>query len=150
MRLTDLRGQLGEFLYSLLAGGSLGLLYDSFSVLRGKSTVLCHVFDGLFALCVLFGNFLLFLYVGQGTYPIFYLGGLCLGFFLWKKTLGRLYSPVFRLLTLPVRRIFALIFRIPEKIIKKCKIFLKNLFSNRKKSVTIEGRQIRRGGSLGA
>lgn len=98
---------------------------------------------------LLVANWLLFLYVGDGEYRLFFLPGIGAGFFAWKKTLGgiiRKGSGLFWLWCfLPV----AGIGRILKKFMEKQKKFLKYLFSNRKKSVKIKEQHSISGGENG-
>ncbi len=146
MRLTDPLSQGREFLCCISMGFVQGAVYDLLNS-KGRG-LLRHTLDLLFCLCLLFGNFCLFLYSGEGSFPVFYVPGLLLGFFLWKKTLSKVFLAILG----KIYRIFAFIFRpvrwILKKICEKSHFFSKKLFSKREKSVTIKERQIGKGGSL--
>ena len=139
MRLSDPLTQGREFLYCLTVGYALGVVYDLLTC-RGRG-LFRHCLDLLFCLCVLFGNFCLFLYGGQGSFPVFYAPGLLLGFVLWRKSLHR----VFLVITGKIYSLFGAILHVilwlPKKICEKSHFFSKKLFSKREKSVTIKERQ---------
>ncbi len=141
--------QAQQFLWSLILGLSLGICYDVLWGLRRTMPFLTWILDLFMGMILLVGNWLLFLYVGDGEYRIFFLPTTVLGFLLWKKTL----SKYFRIVTRFFWRIFLLpltIFhRILKKIIEKMKIFLKNPFSKREKSSKIKGQQSISGGENG-
>ena len=141
MKLTDPSAQLGEFWVAFLVGLCLGLLFDICTVLGRKRGFFRHGFDLLFALGVLLGNVYLFLQCGRGSFELFYLLGMGSGFLLWRKSLGRVFLPVFGKIYAFIGAVIGEILGIPKKIIKKSKFFLKKLFSNRKKSVTIKERR---------
>lgn len=144
MKLTDPSAQLGEFWVACLVGLILGLLFDVFTVMGRNRSFLRHGFDLLFSLGVLLANVYLFLCCGKGSYELFYILGIGLGFFLWRKCPGRVFLPVFGKIYAFIGAMVGGIMGIPKKIIKKCNIFLKKLFSNGKKSVTIKERRKRK------
>ena len=129
--------QAWQFLWAMTLGLALGCLYDLLWGLRKILPFLTVVCDLLVGLGLLVGNWLLFLYVGDGTYRLFFLPSTALGFFLWKMLPGRYFSVgalwFWRVLFLPL----SIFWGILKKILEKMKIFLKNPFSNRKKSVKI-------------
>ena len=135
-----------QFLLSFLLGVGLGCLYDLLRALRRKRRGLTWLLDLLFALFVLIGNFLLMLYGGRGSYRIFFLLSSAGGFCLWMLTLSRSFLHLFGSFWKLIGSIMGILLWIPKKIIEKTKIFLKKLFSNRKKSVTIKERHLRKGG----
>ena len=134
-----------QFLCSFLLGCLLAACYDILRGLRRNARKLTHGLDALFALLCLVGNLLLALYVGRGEYRIFMLVGSLLGAWLWFLTLSRLFirlsTQIWYILGMPLR----VLWRIFEKILEKTKKFLKNIFSRRKKSVTIKGPRKRMG-----
>ena len=134
-------GQLEDFILCLLLGGALSVLFDLFTVMGGRRRFFRHSLDLLFALCVFVANLYLFLCRGRGSFPLYYIFGIASGFFLWRKTLGRIFLPVFGKIYGFIGFLIDRIWGFLKKIIKKCKIFLKKPFSNRKKSVTIKERR---------
>lgn len=142
--------QAWQFLLALGCGVALALVYDFLWGMRRELPGLTWLGDLVIGLCLLFGNLLLLLYVGDGEYRIFFLPATALGFFLWCRSL----SPLCRRGSRVLWHIFLLpihgIRRILKKILEKLKIFLKNPFSNRKKSVKIKGQQSVNGGERGA
>ncbi|MBR6826113.1 MAG: spore cortex biosynthesis protein YabQ, partial [Oscillospiraceae bacterium] len=129
---------------------TFGCCYDLLSGLRMELHFLTFLLDILMGLAVLFGNWLLFLYGGEGTYRLFFLPGTILGFYLWKWTLSRGFRRISGLLWRCVFFPFGILHRILGKIIEKTKIFLKNPFSKWKKSVRIKRQHSVNGGEGGA
>ncbi len=138
-----------QFLWALLLGIALGWEYDFLWGLRRTVAFVTWLWDLLVGFSLLLGNWLLFLYVGDGEYRLFFLPTTILGFFLWRKTLGKAMRVCSRWFwqtaVLPV----TIFWRNFKKIIEKMKFFLKNLFSNRKKSVKIKEQHSIGGGENG-
>ena len=138
-----------QFLWAFLWGILVGIFYDILWGLRKRAPFLTWLSDLLMGGIFLTGNWLLFLYVGECKYRIFFLPATLSGVYLWRKTLSRYFrigvAWVWRILAFP----FAVIWGILKKIIEKMKIFLKNLFSKREKSSKIKGQQIINGGESG-
>lgn len=139
-----------QFLCAFFMGSLWGLCYDVLWGLRHTVPAITWLADGFVGLYILVGNWILFFYVGEGQYRIFFFASSVLGFFLWRKTLSNLFRrgscEFWRILFYPVR----VISRILKKIIEKLKKFFKTPFSNRKKSVKIKGQQSINGGENSA
>lgn len=135
-----------QFLICLISGLFYGVFYDLLWGLGKDRPILRWITDLLAGIGLFIDNWLLFLYVGDGEYRIFFLIGIFAGFLLWRGTASKYFrkgcSLFWKVFFIP----FVVIWRIFDKIIKKMKKFFKNLFSNRKKSVKIKRRQSVNGG----
>ena len=130
-----------QFLLSALVGLAYGIHYDLLRALRQTLPALRHILDFWFALSFLIGNLLLALYVGNGQYRIFMLLGTVLAMTVYFLTVSRFLVGIFTkfcgIITFPLRFFGAKCKKILKKLVKKAK----NIFSTRKKSVTIKNRQ---------
>jgi hypothetical protein len=134
---TEILQQGKGFLYALLLGLILGAVYDFLRIPGRRFRLLTPLLDLVFGLLLFLGNFLLFLYVGQGSYRIYFLVASAGGFLLWMRLMRRFSLLIFGYFWKAIAFVLSFPVRILYKIIEKMKIFLKKLFSNRKKSVTI-------------
>ena len=127
-----------QFLLSALVGLAYGIHYDILRGLRRTLPAAKHLLDFWFALTFLIGNLLLALYVGNGEYRIFMLLGTALAMVVYFVTISRFFLLVFtkfwQFLTFPLRFICKSCKKFLRKLLKK----VKNIFSSRKKSVTID------------
>ena len=137
-------------LWAFALGLALGLFYDVLWGLRREVPRLTGLWDLIFGLGLFFGNLLLFLYSGRGEFRLFFLPCIGGGMFLWRRWVSpwirRGIAMIWKVLFLPV----TLFCRFLKKIVGKLKFFLKNPFSNRKKSVKIKGQHSINGGESGA
>lgn len=126
-----------QFLLSALVGLAYGIHYDILRGLHRTLPALKHLLDFWFSLSFLIGNLLLALYAGNGEYRIFMLLGTALAMVVYFLTVSRFFVLVFtkfwQFLTLPLR----FIARNCKKYLKNLLKIVKNIFSTRKKSVTI-------------
>ena len=138
-----------QFLIAVSVGLVLGCIYDFLWGMRKGAPFLTGLLDLVMGLMVLVGNWILFFYVGDGEYRLFFLPGIGVGYFLWSRLLRKGFRRgilwLLRLLFLPM----TITGRFLEKIIEKTKKFLKNPFSKRKKSVKINRKQFLNGGEIG-
>ncbi|MBE6928341.1 MAG: hypothetical protein E7467_07645 [Ruminococcaceae bacterium] len=130
--------QSSQCLLSLLVGLGYGMVYAFFKALRLNVRWLTHLTDLLFSLAVLFGNFLLMLYVGRGQFRIFMFFATCIGFFLWFLTLHKLLYPFFVRLWHFFLWPFRILWRFCKNILKKTGKISKKFFSFVKKRVIIK------------
>lgn len=126
-----------QFVFTVVFGLSMGLVYDILWSLRQEMPWLVHIIDFLTGLILLLCNVVLLLYVGDGEYRIFFPVGICVGFVLWRVTGGRFRSVLNKVLWRPIFFLPRKILVFLQKFIRKLKKFLKNPFSNKKKSVKI-------------
>lgn len=137
--------QAGQFLWSVGLGAALGLCYDLLRGLRRSLRVLTGLLDLVFCMLVLLSGLWSALYICGGQYRIFMFLGTSAGAALWFLTIGRLFLRLscgfWSILILPLR----LCGKFFGNFFKKLRIFLKNLFSRRKKSVKISKHHSRGG-----
>jgi len=126
-----------QFVFTVVFGLSMGLVYDILWSLRQEMPWLVHIIDFLTGLILLLCNVVLLLYVGDGEYRIFFPVGICVGFVLWRVTGGRFRSVLNKAIWRPIFFLPRKILVFLQKFIRKLKKFLKNPFSNKKKSVKI-------------
>ncbi len=142
-----LQGQ--QFAVAGLLGLVWGLLYDFLRGFRRTLPGLTWLCDFVYGILILLGNLLLALYVGAGSFRIFFLVAELCGLVLWFLLLSRpilfVFCKFWAFLLLP----FRFLWQFFKKILKKFQNFFKKTFSNRKKSGTIKERQSRKGGSHG-
>ena len=135
-----------QFLWAFLWGILMGVFYDMLWGLRSRVPFLTWATDLLTGGLLLAGNWLLFLYVGDCRYRIFFLPSTAVGVVLWRKSLSGYFRVgvafFWKIVVFP----FAAIYGILKKIIEKMKNFFKNLFSNQEKSSKIKGQQTIDGG----
>ena len=108
------------FLSSCLLGGSFGVLYDGFRVLRlfiPTGEKLAFIEDGLFFLLITAMNFLFFLSRTYGTLRVFLLVGELLGFLIYYLTVGRAVFFLMLHLSRGIKRAFHGTIHICAKII---------------------------------
>lgn len=138
-----------QFLISVSVGIVLGCIYDLLWGMRKGAPFLSGFLDLVMGLIVLVGNWILFFYVGDGEYRLFFLPGIGGGYFVWSRLLRKRFRRgilwLFGLFFLPM----TLMGGILKKIIEKTKKILKNLFSKRKKSVKINRKRFLNGGEIG-
>lgn len=138
--------QAWQFVWSVLLGILSGICYDTLWGVRHTIPFLTWIMDLIMGIFFLIGNWLLFLYVGDGSYRIFFLPTTALGFFLWKKTMSKYFRVGIRLFWRIVFLPFEVFLGILKKFIEKIKKFLKNLFSKREKSSKIKRQNSINGG----
>lgn len=134
------------FLACTFAGIALGILRDILWAMGKDKKFLKWVADLLTGLCLLIINLVLFLYIGDGEYGIFFPVGVLFGFLLWRWEASKGFRHICIVVWTWIFFPFAKIWGFLKKIIKKMKKILKNPFSNRKKSVKIKGQQSANGG----
>lgn len=126
-----------QFLSSVLLGIAFGILYDFLKGLRQNIRRLRHICDLIFVLCVFLSNLFFALVIGHGEYRIFMPVGSTLGaaiyFLVPHRLFLRIFSKFWQIVTYPARKIWQFF----RKNLKKTGIFIKKLFSRRKKSVII-------------
>lgn len=110
-----------QFLLCLLGGMGLGAFLDILITLGKTVRFLRWITDLLVGMGLLVVNWLLFLYVGDGEYRIFFPVGVFAGCMIWKISLGRYFrigcSLFWKILSIPCVKIC----RILKNFIKKCK-----------------------------
>ena len=101
-------GEILIFLYSLLTGASVMLLYDFFSSFTGDkklSILVLNVFDGIFVVCATTLLLFMFLNISNGYIRGYEFVGAVIGGILYKITLSHFIKFLFQ-------KIFAIIFSI--------------------------------------
>lgn len=121
----------GRFLWALLTGAMLGVVYDFLRPLRPRRIWLS---DGLFLAATGRALLVLAFDICRGDLRMGYLWGAIAGWMLWQWSLGRLARPLFS-------RFWKIIAGIGEFFLwplQKISKNVKNLFASRKKSGTIK------------
>lgn len=125
---TYLSDQAVAFLWAVVLGAALGVVYDIFRVIRilrgNERSLLVFLEDLLFALIAALATASCFTWTNFGQVRLFLLAGEGLGFALWYCTLGVFIGSVARW----VARILRWLERIFGEFLKKILVFLKKLF----------------------
>ena len=93
-----INGEILIFLWSLLSGMTIMLLYDffaSFTASKNQSILVCNIFDGIFVICAVFLMMFILLNVSNGYIRSFEFVGVAIGGILYKILLSRLFKTLF-------------------------------------------------------
>ncbi|MBP3313820.1 MAG: spore cortex biosynthesis protein YabQ [Oscillospiraceae bacterium] len=132
-----------QFLSTLVLGMVLGLSYDFFRGLRHAFPKCGCLADGLWSIFALLSCNLFTLYVGKGAFLLFLFPGAGIGFFLYRKTLGRVLLPLWLGILKKIRAIGAFFLHFLAKNLKIIKKFSIYIFSFFQKWYTITVRKRR-------
>lgn len=111
----NLNLQIEGFLWSVVVGSAFCVAFDILNITEQKATFSkkrVFIVDILYFLVVAFISFFLFLAFCNGEIRWFIFAGELIGFFLCKKTLSKLYTPIILIILSLVKRLFLLIKRL--------------------------------------
>ena len=136
--------QATTFLYAILLGAVLSVIYDVFRITRiafgGRKTAV-FIEDLLFSLVALVLTFVFVISFNHGELRFFVLLGELLGFVVCHITIGRIVIILSRTIIKAIKTVLGAIFRplirISKRFITKMKQIKKKLIKNRKKPLEI-------------
>ena len=110
------------FLYSLLLGITLGVVYEIFKIIRlafccKKSSI--FIIDLIYMLIASFSLFVFSIAFLQGHTRVYLIFGCFIGLFVFKLTIGRLFSKIYCPLIINIKKLSNKIIFIFKKITKK-------------------------------
>ncbi len=139
--------QLRCFVIALIVGAALGIVYETFRLVRliyPRSRILAFICDILFMSVASLVNFTLTVVVNTGIVRWHILLGEAVGFFIYMRTVGRVSGAFFRLIRkaiakllwvifIPFRLLCRLMLKFSCKLIKNFKKIVKRLLKKRKR-----------------